>query len=372
MSLVIDTDTHYWEPVSLWSEYIDPQFKDRAPHLVEADGRLLVQVGEHLYPSNPHHPGIRRTYGAPETIFAPQRQANETALDPAARLRFMDETQTDVHVIFPTLAMAGFSGIGDPALAGGCARAYNRFCADFASTDPKRLRPVMLVPFNHPDVARQEMEFAREELGLRIAFANPTPPNDIYWSHERYDDLWSTMEDLGVVLAFHESALGAGPTSVGLNRYGGQGHGLMYLCAHTVEPQLAIMDMLLGGAIDRHRRLRVGLFEAHLSWLAGWLQLLDHMGDRYEDSRLESGARPSDLFREQFFISAFPDDVGIGKVAEEVGVKNVVYSSDWPHKSMEAAKTQHCTLDDFRLRSDLDDDEKEAISGINAVEWFSL
>ena len=160
MSLVIDTDTHYWEPVSLWSEYIDPQFRDRAPHLVEADGRLLVQVGEHLYPSNPHHPGIRRTYGAPETIFAPQRQANETALDPAARLRFMDETQTDVHVIFPTLAMAGFSGIGDPALAGACARAYNRFCADFASTDPKRLRPVMLVPFNHPDVARQEMEFA--------------------------------------------------------------------------------------------------------------------------------------------------------------------------------------------------------------------
>ena len=89
-------------------------------------------------------------------------------------------------------------------------------------------------------------------------------------------------------------------------------------------------------------------------------------------ARLESGDRPSDLFREQFFISAFPDDVGIGKVAEEVGVKNVVYSSDWPHKSMEAAKTQHCTLDDFRLRTDLDDDEKEAISGINAVEWFSL
>ena len=54
--------------------------------------------------------------------------------------------------------------------------AYNRYCADFARADPQRLKPVMLVPFNHPEVAAREIAYAREVCGLEVAFVNRRHP----------------------------------------------------------------------------------------------------------------------------------------------------------------------------------------------------
>jgi len=40
---VIDADGHILEPLTLWNDYMDPKFRDRAPKLFEgADGRLAV------------------------------------------------------------------------------------------------------------------------------------------------------------------------------------------------------------------------------------------------------------------------------------------------------------------------------------------
>jgi len=364
---VIDCDTHYWEPVSVWSDYIDPAFADRAPALVHDGDRLLMQVGEHIYPSAPNHRGLGATYGPDETLHPQTIWDKEVSTDAKRRLEMMDQQGTDVHVIFPTLGMVGFSSIEDPELAGACARAYNRYCADFASADPRRLRPVMMAPFNHPAVAVEEMRFAREECGLTVVFANPTPPGDARWSVPAHEDLWSAMEDLGITLAFHESAVGAGPTTVGINRYAGH-HSMLYLCAHSVEPQLAVMDLILGGVLTAHRRLRVGLLEAHLSWLPGWLALLDHIGHRYPDARVDD-LEPSDIFRRQCFVAAFPDDVEVGRVADEIGDANIVFSSDWPHKSLTAQAT---SLEEFLQRDDLSDQRKAAMACDNPRLWMDL
>ncbi len=365
---VIDCDTHYWESVDVWEQYIEPAFRPRAPRFVDDAGRLLVQVGEGIYPSAPNHRGLAATYGPADTVHPQTLWDKEVSVDPGRRLAFMDDQGSDVHIIFPTLGMVGFSGIADPELAGACARAYNRFCADFAAADRRRLRPVMLLPLNHIDVAIAEMRYAREECGLNIAFANPTPPGDTHWSDPSFEVLWSAMEDLGVTLGFHESAVGAGPNTVGINRYQGE-HSMLYLCAHTVEPQLAVMDLIMGGVLIRHPRLRVGLLEAHLSWLPGWLDLLDHLGDRYPTSRIDPDLQPSDVFKRQCFVAAFPDDVRINEVAEAVGESNVVFSSDWPHKSLTEQKT---TVAEFEVRSDIDDDRKARILTTSPHRWFDL
>lgn len=366
MAGVIDCDTHYWESVDVWEDHIEPAFRDRAPALVRDGERLLVRVGESIYPSAPGHRGLGSTYGPLDEIHPQIRWDREVSCDAKRRLEFMDDQGTDVHIIFPTLGMIGFSSIEDPALAGACARAYNRFCHEFASADPHRLRPVMLLPLNHPEVAVEEMRYAREELGLTATFANPTPPGDTHWSDPVYESLWAAMDDLGVTLAFHESAVGAGPTTVGIQRYRGQ-HSMLYLCAHTVEPQLALMDMILGGALVRHPGLRVGLMEAHLSWLPGWLDMLDHIGHRYPSEHIDSDLEPSDVFRRQCFVAAFPDDVRINEVAEVLGEANVVFSSDWPHKSLTEQKT---SLDEFRGRDDIPDARKTTILETSPLRWL--
>lgn len=363
----IDCDTHFWEPVELWGEYIDPAFRDRAPAFVKDGERLLMQVGESVYPSAPNHRGLGATYGPRETLHEQIIWDREVSCDGARRLEFMDSTRTDVHIVFPTLGMVGFGSIKDPTLAGACARAYNRFCRDFASADTRRLRPVMLLPLNHPEVAIDEMRFAREECGLTVAFANPTPPDDVAWADPRYDALWDAFEDLGVTLAFHESAVGATDNTVGIRRYAGY-HGMAYLTAHTVEPQLAVMDVLLGGVLVRHPRVKAGLLEAHLAWLPGWLEMVDHVTDRYPQG-WKHDQRPSDLFRSHFFVAAFPDDVGVGVAHRSLPDGNIVFSSDWPHKSLTEQKT---SVDEFEQRSDISAEDQQLILRENPRRWFEL
>jgi predicted TIM-barrel fold metal-dependent hydrolase len=365
---VVDCDTHYWEPLELWADYLDPAFRNQAPHFVHDGDRLLMQVGESIYPSAPEHPGLAKTYGPDETLHEQTIWDKAVSTDAPRRLKTMDEEGVDVQIIFPTLGMVGFSGIRDPQLAGACARAYNRYCADFAATDPRRLRPTMLLPFNHPDVAIEEMRYAREQCGLTITFVNPTPPLETCWSDPVFDNLWSAMEDLNVTLALHESAVGAGPSTVGVTRYRGRSR-LLYLCAHTVEPQLAIMDLILGGVLVAHPRLRVGMLEAHLSWIPGWLALLDHLGDRYSEARVHPELRPSDIFKQRCFVAAFPDDIAIRETIDQVGLANVVFSSDWPHKSLTEQST---SLDTLLARDELTADEKRVMTAVNPSRWMDL
>ena len=46
---VIDADGHVLEPRNFWREYIDPQYRDRAPELIiDTDGKDRFQVEDQL------------------------------------------------------------------------------------------------------------------------------------------------------------------------------------------------------------------------------------------------------------------------------------------------------------------------------------
>ena len=68
-------------------------------------------------------------------------------------------------------------------------------------------------------------------------------------------------------------------------------------------------------------------------------------------------------------MAAFPDDVLVGDVAAEVGDRNVVFSSDWPHKSLTAQAT---SVEEFWARDDLSESRKTAMLGANPALWMDL
>src|SRR5271167_2698071 len=46
---VIDSDGHILEPLTLWNDYMDPAFRDRAPKLViDKDGKQRLLVEEQI------------------------------------------------------------------------------------------------------------------------------------------------------------------------------------------------------------------------------------------------------------------------------------------------------------------------------------
>ena len=352
----VDFDTHVYEPVTVWQEYMDPKFRDRGPRWFnDKDGRLLLQLAEHVYPKVPGHPGFTGTYG-------PQSKMDRSGNDPHVRLKKMDAENTDVHVIFPTLGMVGFStAVGDPELALAQAVAYNRYMGEFMSVDKRRLRGAMIVPVNHPELAAQEMRRAHKETGMNIIYMNPTPPDDIPWHHPSRDPFWRTADELRMTVVFHESTIGAPKNAVAINRFT-TAWPLIYLATHVVEVMFAYADIILGGTLERFPNVKVGNAEAHVHWVPSWLALMDQtcgvgasiFGDKSGSATLS--IKPSEYFRRQCFVAAFTDDTMIPEVYAQYP-DSVVVISDWPHPIASeqsaqglAAVARHAGLNDEAKR----------------------
>ena len=331
MAEYIDFDTHVYEPITVYKDYLDPKFRAQAPFWFhDSLGRLQMNLDEQIFPSVPDHPGFAK-------VYAEDAKVDRSGNDPATRLIYMDGPgAADIHVIFPTLGLAGFPGaVRDPEFSGALCRAWNRYAGEFASADRRRLRPTMLIPANHPERAAEELRWGVKEGGLTLAALAPTPPGDLPWSHPSRDPIWRTAEELGVTLVFHETTTGAMSNAVGIQRYRSNWP-MIYLCTHVLEVQLALADMILGGTLHRFPKLKIGAAEAHVHWVESWLRLMDQQfgaGTRiWADKSGEAALtlKPSEYFRRQVLLAGFPDDVMLAD-AYKAAPESIVVCSDWPH-----------------------------------------
>jgi predicted TIM-barrel fold metal-dependent hydrolase len=316
-SRVIDCDTHFWQPIELWASYIDAEHRDAVCALF-GSGPVGEQVPAHVMAKVQAAMAVR---GADHT---------------EDRLAWMDSEGIDACVIYPS-GMGLLAYHQDPDIAAAACRALNHWCADFQKAAPERLLPCMILPWYYPERALEEFHVAKD-LGLKIAFCAPTPSVERRWSDKVYDPLWAAMQDAGVVMTFHEFTRIPGATSnfVARKAYKDQ-YAMTYLCGHTVEAMLSLMDVLLGGICHRFPRLQIGFVEAHVAWLQGWLEMLDSAWERpvTAQERIDAGRAdelsPSAVFKRQCFITAFPDDRGIDLLVERLGSHVVTLSTDYPH-----------------------------------------
>jgi predicted TIM-barrel fold metal-dependent hydrolase len=357
------------EGTDVFAQYVDPQYRDLVPQFVmTGDGKTRLLVDDTFFPVVPLHPGFPRKY--------PDNGMEEVGLanDATQRLKYMDDIGIDVQVIFPSLSLAGVTtSVRDPGLAGALCRAYNRHIGEFTSADPNRLRGVMIVPGNHPEVAAEELRFGKEQYGLSSFGLNPTPADGIPWSDHRYDPLWRTAEELGITVLFHEVTTGYTAEGVGALRYTANWP-MIYFCSHTVEPMLTIADLIFGGVAGRFPNLKFAFAEAHVSWLPGWLSLMDQNeplaareipGKELLNKKL--AMHPSDYFNRQFFLMAFPDDRMIHE-ALQAAPNSIVLSSDWPHGIQKVHNTDG--IFSVRNRTDLTDEDRDALLRHNPARLF--
>ncbi len=101
---IVDTDCHQIEPPTMWEEYIDPVFRDRAPRPEQVGARRgIVVEGKSLTNEEGKYP-----MSPPEFLAAVAKgmerfeRARVAGFDAKSRLQDMDEHGVDVQVIYPT------------------------------------------------------------------------------------------------------------------------------------------------------------------------------------------------------------------------------------------------------------------------------
>ncbi len=343
---VFDCDAHVNDPREIWTEYLEPAYRDavrraywQEEHQTILNGRTIV-IGGQAHDFAAYNPiciaGPQMNKKIMRKLqqmgLSPEQKRyleHRGAYDPHARIRDMDLMGIDQVMIIPTMMVAHYPYVEDVYAAHGFARAYNNWVADFCRQVPERLFPAGWLPLQSPEYTRQELERIAK-MGFHVALIRPIDargryPNSIFPGPRNgtltntMDKVFRAFEDTGVVCGMHTfPALPSEPAALA----GSPGElitaaGSMELAGKMVDGQTLsfvfeamtwLAQVLLSGFLDMYPKLKMAIFESNASWLPEMLDHCDRLFKLYANERLiKSDRLPSQAFAEQCFI-AFESD----------------------------------------------------------------
>ena len=361
--LIFDSDNHYYEPDDCFTRHGDEVVKRYVTWVAEGRKRHLLfgntRTNDFKNPNSVMNPTFSRVarpgafhdaliaiekgselsftefYGELEPLRPVYRDRDE-------RLMAMDEQGVERIVLFPTLGLTveGYMA-NEPELMYRVMHAFNLWLDDdWGLNRDGRIFAPPVIPMLTVEGAAAELDWALSR-GARIITIQPGPaygrsPADTY-----FDPFWGRVNESGVLVAYHAAG---GPTSydsVFQQQWGKEPSDRMYLDTfrRNLHPfERPIMDtaqaLILGNLFGRFPEIRVASIEMGGTWVQYLLHGLDHSGPLLTRHVQAFGTvlhdRPSDVFRERFWVSPFPEEDVVG-LAQLIGSDHVLMGSDWPH-----------------------------------------
>ena len=164
----IDADGHILEPPTLWEDYIDPKYRDRALRFrIDEQGLEELEIGgQRSMMSRRGFPATLGAMGAPD-LPAIQKDPARTymaeapfgSMDPNERLQLLDAEGLDAVILYTTVGLLWEAELKDPELCQAYTKAYNRWICEFCSGSP-RLVPTAHLSLTDPVAAARELERA--------------------------------------------------------------------------------------------------------------------------------------------------------------------------------------------------------------------
>ncbi|MDP6873736.1 MAG: amidohydrolase family protein [Alphaproteobacteria bacterium] len=325
---IIDADGHICETRSLWEEYIPQTYRDRAIRIERGDdGRdrtwVNGEVREDLLPATACLPWGMDDPDNPPTWD----DITPGSYDGAARVEVMDEEGIDHCLLFPSMYLLS-GDIAEADVAAAACHGYNEWIADMCRDGSGRLDAVGLVPLQSPDAALKEVAHI-VQLGLKGVAFRPERYNGLALHDEVLAPFWNAVSDQGLFAAVHGS-FGAHMPSFANSRY--KNTFFTHMICHPFEQMAACLDIVAGGVLQRHPELRVAFLESGLGWLEYWLGRMDEHFEVMGAKVPWLTRRPSELFREQCFISIEADEAHRMPKISEMDLQNCVFwGADYPH-----------------------------------------
>ena len=278
---IIDSDMHIMEPPDLWENYVDAPFKQHAPRVVNVPSRgdfnLLLLDGKEPRANSPSLANDARMIGKRR---ASTREdvigfARDQGFNAKSQLEAMDIEGLDVAVLFPTACLHIMTVPDmDPLLAEAICRAYNNWLYDFCQQDPARLKGAAMLPPHDVSLAVREAQTRgqrprvrdRPSCGPRRFRATPGSAS----TGSRCGRNW---RQLGMPVGFHEC------TNSGyyphIERFGQNNRLMRHICSHVTGQMVTMVDIIVGGVLERFPELKVAFLECNCGWAPAWLSRMD-------------------------------------------------------------------------------------------------
>lgn len=350
--IAIDADGHVHEENVMFTEYLEPEFRDRTEGWAlnaDRNRRFIVDGAEH--PPFPREISVRKP------------------MPPDSRIKVLDKERIRLAVLFPSAALV--AGYQEPGFAHAVMRAYNSWMADWCGQFPDRLKFAAPIALYDIDDAIREAQRAVGELDAVAITVRPNPAAGKRLDHPDRERFWSAVEELGVPLIVHEST--GDPETAGGDRYGGmmtpESYTFHHVISHPFEQMMGMMAMIGGGVLERHPKLRVGFFEAGCSWVPYWIARLDDHREHPKLGGYMEGLTllPSEYFERQCVVTCDPGDPTIALAVQGIGAHKILFATDYPHFDSGAG-----AVADFLEVADFGETERRRILWDNTLDFYGL
>jgi len=274
---IIDADGHWIEYAPIMREEFRRIGGDAAVEaLAIASQRVPNSLGMSVVERRRRRVGQEAFWGSPCENVADRA----TAMLPRLLYERLDDLGTDFCVVYPTAGLS-YHRMQDARLRRAICRAYNVFAADQFRALEDRVIPAAIIPMYTPEEAIEELEFAVEQLGYKVAMVgglmrrpvpalaeeHPEAARFVEWydvigidSDHDYDPVWAKCRELRIAPSFHNGArsilLRNSPSNFCYNHIG-----------HFASAGHAVAKALFfGGVTRRFPDLNFAFLEGGVGW----------------------------------------------------------------------------------------------------------
>jgi predicted TIM-barrel fold metal-dependent hydrolase len=380
---IVSADTHVLEPPDIWTNHLPAEYQDDAPKLVKdlegGDAWQFAGVADPDPIGLVSTPGKRfeefRWHGATyDDIRAACHNGKE-------RVRDMDIDGVDAEVTFPPQrTISHWLGHPDRDVSLAGVDAYNDFVFnEFAAADRDRIYPMYQIPCTGVDDAVAYVEKAVRQGAKGVVIS--AWPNGGESIDEEDDRFWAACVDEGFPVTIHINLISraartkaqTSPSQAtagvrkGASKANQRAIGGMAGVFAAIPPAMGYM--IYSGLFDRFPELHISLIETGVGWIPHFVEQLD---DRYWRNRgwgeITIKEPPSTYWRENFSATFIVDFNGVSQ-RHAVGVRNMMWSTDYPHHGNDWPYSRMTINEMF---AGVDESERSMILAGNAVRIFGL
>jgi len=239
--------------------------------------------------------------------------------DIPSRLRDMDATGVDVHVLSATPQTYLYNQ--EPALGVVTSAIQNDQMAKHIAAHPDRFMGIATLPMQAPDKAADELKRAMTKLGLRGSmFASNIMGKNL--DDPSFEPLWATAEELGAFMFIH-------PNNVaGADRL--KSYYLQNLIGNPLDTTIAAACLIFGGVLDRHPKLKImlahgGGFTPYQAarWEHGWAVR--------PEPKKNVPQQPKSIVGRFFYDTILHSAPVLEFMIAQAGADHVMLGSDYPY-----------------------------------------
>jgi len=364
---IISADSHVNPPRDLWTTNVPAALKDRVPRVESTPQGDFWIVDSQVTGAI----GLDASAGRKPEEFRPAglsyKDMRPGSYDPKARLEDMDLDGVYAEVLYFGGPVTQYTK--DVELRGYIVQRYNDWMVELSKAAPGRLIGLAHVPLVDLDEGCAELErIAR--LGLRGFHVDPFPDErggKPFWD-PAYEKFWALVAETGLPVSFHiVGPRNANVAATFMNPTPGVKE--TFIAIAPISICEIVSTLVFTGVLARHPGLKFVLVECGIGWVPYFLERMDQTFNKHRFwTKSVIAEKPSHYWYQQGHATFIQDLVGVAE-RRRAGVRNILWSTDYPHSDSTWPKSREALAEHFK---DVPADERALIAGGNAARLYHL